>query len=891
MGNYDSGRASDFGGINIELRRADSLNGIRFDVNRADPTSANDVILYRGASSSLRFWDGTSATTLGSAGALANFSLNDAYDDGPVMTVDGDAVRLNASHATNNALELRLTGAGTGNMIDIQNDSTGTDGFDIQGTDNLWSVSTAGALLVASIADVTTGATLQVDGNGTGGVTIGGVSSGIVTITPASTLTGAVTATASITITGTAATNVFTVTAGDLVVSDGSLTMTDADNANTLAITNNTVSSSALVALTANGVTTGDMILLTTTDAGLTSGTYIRCNDGADVFTVADEGAVTIVGGGGINVLSITAGDVVLSDGSITVTDADNAASLSVTNNTATTASPIEFIGSGAFTGTGSTAFISIEPTGLTSGDAVNIQVDLGVTGSALRLASTGAVTGVGAALEVVYDAATTAGALVGEGVVQISADGLTTGVALNVESISNEVLTSGGLADFEHTAVGTTVAAITGAIFDVSSSVTESGTSTQNYDVVAITRTSIHDTAGTLTAQGSVLRLENVATQTAATLTDTVAGLEIVMDADGTGDAINITHNATAGRLLDMTSSATSLDGVIQVVANSVAGGNVMVMDMNGLTTGIGLELTHTTSVITTGSVCRITSTGIDTGTGQGTLLDLVSSGATAAVVVSLVSDAIVGGTGFFGSFDGLTTGFGMNLTHTTSVIASGGSILQLSSTGVDTATTTGCVANFIGSGSTAGTQFLQTYAALTTGVGMRMVANAVTSGIMLDLETSAAGFTGNYIRCYDGAAVDFSVGLDGRHIIAGAAGIAAIAVTAGDITTADGAIASAQEAVTLAAGVATFACDSNLVSLTGDAAANSITTITGGVAGQILVILCVDALVTFVDDNTHAANTIDLVGANLVSADDLTLTLIFDGTSWYQITQSAND
>ena len=58
MGSYDSGRAADFGGISIEARTAASLNGIRFDSNRDAPTSANDVILYRGAGSSLRFWDG-----------------------------------------------------------------------------------------------------------------------------------------------------------------------------------------------------------------------------------------------------------------------------------------------------------------------------------------------------------------------------------------------------------------------------------------------------------------------------------------------------------------------------------------------------------------------------------------------------------------------------------------------------------------------------------------------------------------------------------------------------------------------------------------------------------------------------------------------------------------
>ncbi len=58
MPSFDSGRAGSIGGWNIEERRTDSLNGIRFDSNRSDPTSSNDVILYRGASASLRFWDG-----------------------------------------------------------------------------------------------------------------------------------------------------------------------------------------------------------------------------------------------------------------------------------------------------------------------------------------------------------------------------------------------------------------------------------------------------------------------------------------------------------------------------------------------------------------------------------------------------------------------------------------------------------------------------------------------------------------------------------------------------------------------------------------------------------------------------------------------------------------
>ena len=76
----------------------------------------------------------------------------------------------------------------------------------------------------------------------------------------------------------------------------------------------------------------------------------------------------------------------------------------------------------------------------------------------------------------------------------------------------------------------------------------------------------------------------------------------------------------------------------------------------------------------------------------------------------------------------------------------------------------------------------------AVTSANALAITANALTSGSMVYLESSAAGMAGEYLRCYDGAADDFSVGADGRVIIAGpAAGTAAIAVTTGDITLAD--------------------------------------------------------------------------------------------------------
>ncbi len=94
-----------------------------------------------------------------------------------------------------------------------------------------------------------------------------------------------------------------------------------------------------------------------------------------------------------------------------------------------------------------------------------------------------------------------------------------------------------------------------------------------------------------------------------------------------------------------------------------------------------------------------------------------------------------------------------------------------------------------------------------------------------------------------------------------------------------------------TLGAAATTFAVTGELMEITGDVGGNNVATITGGLTGQILVLIFVDALVTIVNNDGHGANTIDLTGgANLVSADDTTLTLIFDGTSWYELSRSVN-
>jgi hypothetical protein len=92
-----------------------------------------------------------------------------------------------------------------------------------------------------------------------------------------------------------------------------------------------------------------------------------------------------------------------------------------------------------------------------------------------------------------------------------------------------------------------------------------------------------------------------------------------------------------------------------------------------------------------------------------------------------------------------------------------------------------------------------------------------------------------------------------------------------------------------TLGVGATTFIASQNIMTITGDGGGNTIATITGGVTGQHLTLIFVDALVTITDDNTHAADTVDLSAA-FTSADDTVLQLVYNGTSWYEVSRSVN-
>jgi len=111
----------------------------------------------------------------------------------------------------------------------------------------------------------------------------------------------------------------------------------------------------------------------------------------------------------------------------------------------------------------------------------------------------------------------------------------------------------------------------------------------------------------------------------------------------------------------------------------------------------------------------------------------------------------------------------------------------------------------------------------------------------------------------------------------------------SSGDLVVSGALGMNAVQTITLLAAVTTFSANRNYVIVTGDGGGNTIATITGAAIGTIYVFEFVDSNVTITNDDTHAANSIDLSGA-FTGADDTTLTLAHNGVSWYEVSRSAN-
>ncbi len=278
---------------------------------------------------SLRFsGSAASATAFGVGGAAANDKLVLYHDatDGHLNTLAGDLHIEPAGGDTVVTGTLTSTGALAGASVAATGAVTAASGV-------ITGALTVGSIAMDAVVASTPASALSLDGEGAGGVTLGTTSTGNIALMRNTTLA----ASRTLVLAGVGASNIFTMTAGDMVMSDGSLTITDADNASSLVLVNNTFAAGNLVdisgtgvvtgnmlAITANNLTAGTMIYLASSAAGF-AGKYLQCYDGAaDDFSVGLYGATIIAGNAeGTAALTVSAGDLKLSAG---VIDQDAAA-------------------------------------------------------------------------------------------------------------------------------------------------------------------------------------------------------------------------------------------------------------------------------------------------------------------------------------------------------------------------------------------------------------------------------------------------------------------------------------------------------------------------------------------------------------------------------------
>jgi len=542
---------------------------------------------------------------------------------------------------------------------------------------------------------------------------------------------------------------------------------------------NGTHASNDVLTITNTGAGSGDLIQITNSGSGKDIiGTSSTWSFSATGDLIANK--VTFAGDNGADSITLTIGDVAISDGSVTVIDADNAASLSVTNNTATTASVFVFAGSAAFTGNTTSSFMTLT-SGATTGTVLYIPV---------------------------------AGLTTGKGINLIGTTALTTGIMLNIESgtTGTSLTTTGRMLYVNHTGTGTSTGTLSefasaaadetvilkvtasgalalGTALAISGSAITTGFGLTLADLDALTDgygVHIKSTATALSSTGRLLLVEHAtsATTTSGVIaefktaaTDETVLVKLTTAAMINGVALSIvgTTGMTSGSLIRATSStagAVATNGVysfgltgaftstadtlgaFHIAGATTVTGTIMSILGGAQTTGIGLHITDPSTGMTSGSLLRIATastgavatngivsiraTGAYTSTSNAGLLDVLASGTTAGTVVNLAAsnasqtattilNIVQSGvtTGFTGSVMKLTSasttgtgngllvtmvnttagdgikivsnaltlgaGTGLLISHTTSVLGAGTSLARISSTGIDTGTTTG--------------------------------------------------------------------------------------------------------------------------------------------------------------------------------------------------------
>lgn len=536
-------------------------------------------------------------------------------------TTTGVGIKLTSSITTGNALEITAASATSGNAlyISVAANTMGPTGaaisvYDTDNTREVFAVRDDGSVYMYGTAEGTavtqaiTGDVVITDGDLT-------LSGGEVSVTGGTTTTGSDILLTSIMTTAGAATG----------------------EAGALTIIANSATTGTVLSVIANAVTSGDMLYLDNGGGTLSGGFYINCNDdNLSDFTVGNYGATVITGNAsGVDALTLTAGDILvtsghidmtvgdltLADGSLTITDADSAATLTVTNNTITT----------------STSMVAIASSSLSTGALMTLTASsVNHDGEILELINAGDAASTGTGMSITMPDITT-GAAKGIDVVMAGSTTTAKGISVTMAAVS-----TGDMLYLDQSA-SDTMTASTGFYINCNRNNTSDFT-VSKYGATVIAGTAEGTAALTLTKGDAVVTdgdLTVSAGEVAFTSNSTTAGLVIVNNTFTTGNSlVDVSSTSiTTGALMRLNANTTEHDGEILELINA------------GDTTSTGTGLSVTMPDITTGAakgIAVVMAGSTTTAKGISVTMAAVSTGDMLFLDQS-AGDTMTAGSGFY--------------------------------------------------------------------------------------------------------------------------------------------------------------------------------------------------------------------------------------------------
>jgi hypothetical protein len=684
-------------------------------------------------------------------------SLDAAYNGGGTITVDGGAVTLTDSQTdTTGGFLINKTGVVTGtDSADVlyvnssgAHDTTGRVSLLRLNMQTETATTPEGARITMNANSdnaikITKGAVILDDGALTltsGALTL---SSGNLDVTGTGTFSGTLTASGALSVGTTLALAGVTTAQASIIIdadhAEAFLVRENADAADVLTVDTTQDAGDTTMLLTTkvttgtglhvdgSTITTGDAVKITVAAATMTAaGAALSVvADGTEVFAVRDDGSILSVTGTaeGTTALGVTTGDVVITDGDLTLSGGEAVINDGVTTSGSglTLTSTITTSTAGAFLVTGNS---------LTSGTMALFTTSGTVTGTVLGITASGLTTGT---------------------VLDMSAAALTTGKVIDISDL--DAITSGKAIHID--ATGTTQTS--GVLVHIDSAST--GITTSGRLLLVDATGDFNDTGGAVVEIQSVHTTGVGLLMTMDAVTD---GFGLDMTADGltSGAGVRLVSSSTglttAGNILYVQASGDFNDAGAAVVeiesAHTTGVGLLMTMDAvtdgfgldmtaDALTSGAGARFISSSTALTTGGNVVYIQAGGDFDAAGGQVVE-IESAHTTGTGLQLTMDAATDGLGMYLTADALTSGAGVSLNTSSAGLTTGGNVLYVGASG-DFNDAGGQVVE-IESVHTTGTGLQLTMDAITDGIGMFMTVDALTSGQGVSIASSATAITG---------------------------------------------------------------------------------------------------------------------------------------------------